>query len=61
MPVAQLSRVFRPSGNKVDPGGLDAEVPQDIRQHHHILAGPVESPDEEVPKVVGKHLALPPP
>ncbi len=45
----QLLGVFRTGGDQVDTGGFDAGMPQQIRQLHYILAGPIKSPGEEVP------------
>ena len=50
--------MFRPSGDKVDAGGLNAGVPQNIRQLYYIPAGPIEQRGEQVPEIVREHLAL---
>ena len=52
-----LPCVLRPGGDEIDPRRLYAGMPQDIRQLHHVPAGPVEGPGEEMPQIVGKHLA----
>ena len=51
----QLPGVLYASGNEVDAGGLNAGVAQYIRQFGYIPAGPVESPGEQVPQVVGEY------
>ena len=53
----QLPLVFRPGGQEVDAGGLEAGMAQHIRQLHDVTAGPVKGRGEQMAKVVGKDLA----
>ena len=49
--------MFRPGGDQIDPGGLDAAVAQDVRELRNILTGLVKDAGKQVPEVVGEHLA----
>ena len=49
--------VVRAGGNQVDAGGLDGAVAQHVRQLCYVPADVVKGPGEQVPQVVGKHLA----
>ena len=49
--------VFRPGGYEVNAGGLDGTVAQHIRQLDHVPADLVERAGEQMPQVVGEHLA----
>ena len=53
----QLPLVFRPGGQEVDAGGLEAGMAQHIRQLHDVKAGPVKGRGEQMAKVVWKDLA----
>ena len=45
--------------HNIDPGGVDTAVSQNICQLGNVLFDAVEGPGEELPQVVGKHLAFP--
>ena len=47
--------MFSSAGNRVEPGGVDAAVAQDIRQFCNIPVLIIVAPCEEVPQIVGKH------
>ena len=49
--------MFSSAGNRVEPGGVDAAVAQDIRQFCNIPVLIIMAPCEEVPQIVGKHFA----
>lgn len=55
----QLPLVFRPGGQEVDAGGLEAGMAQHIRQLHDVTAGPVKGRGEQMAKVVGKRPCWP--
>ena len=44
-------------GDQVNPGRLNTGVAQDVRQPGHVPADTVERLGEQVPQIVGKHLA----
>ena len=45
---------FGAGGHNIDSGGIDAAVPQNIRQLRNILLNAVESTGKELPQIVGK-------
>ena len=45
---------FGAGGHNIDSGGIDAAVPQNIRQLCNILLNAVESTGKELPQIVGK-------
>ena len=52
----QLSGVFRAGGQKIDAGGFDRAVPQQVGQLDNILIGPIEGGGEQMPQVVREYL-----
>ena len=53
----QLSRVLRPGGPQVDPGGVDGAVAQHIRQLYDIPGRLIKDAGEQVAQVVGEYFA----
>ncbi|CAN4051677.1 hypothetical protein EJMLMN_EJMLMN_17280, partial [Dysosmobacter welbionis] len=53
----QSPGVLGARGDQVNPGRLNTGVAQDVRQLGHVPADTVERPGEQVPQIVGKHLA----
>ena len=53
--LVQLPEVLFSRGHEVNPGGLDAAVPQHIRQPHHVVAGAIEGPGEQTAEIVGEY------
>lgn len=51
-----LPAVLAAGGHNVDSGGIDAAVPQNIRQLRNILFNAIESPGKELAEVMGKNL-----
>ena len=51
-----LSAVLGAGGYNIDPGGINAAVPQDIRQLCNILLNAIEGPGKELAEVMGKDL-----
>ena len=51
-----LSAVLGAGGHNVDPGGINAAVPQNICQLRNILLNAVKSPGKELAEVMGKDL-----
>ena len=47
-----------PSFYGVKTGSVNAGMPQDVRQTHHVFLQGIVSPGKEVPQVMGKHLVL---
>ena len=52
-----LSRVLHTSRNKVDTGGLNAGMPQDISQSDNIMACTIKNRGKQVPEIMRKHLS----
>ena len=44
-------------GHDIDPGGVDAAVPQNICQLGNVLFNAVKRPGEQLAQIVGKDLA----
>ena len=55
-PVEQVF-VLRAGGDQVDACGLNARVPEHVRELGHVPRDAVERPREQVPQVVREHLA----
>ena len=51
----QLPDVLCAGAQKVNPGGIDRAVSQQIGQLDNVPARPVKRGGEQVPQVVGKH------
>lgn len=49
-----LSAVFGAGGHYIDPGCVNAAVPQDVRQFRNILLNAIESPGKELAQIVWK-------
>ena len=43
--------------HNIDPCGVNATVPQDVRQFGDVLFNTIEGPGEQLAQIVGKHLA----
>ena len=48
--------VLGAGGHDVDPGGINATVPQNIRQLRNVLLNAIKSPCKELTEVMGKDL-----
>ena len=49
-----LAAMLGAGGHNIDPGGINATVPQNIRQLRNVLLDPIKCPCKELAKVVGK-------
>ena len=48
--------VFRAGGHDINAGGIDAAVPQNIRQLGNVFFLVIECPGKQFPQIVGENL-----
>lgn len=53
-----FSPVFRTGGHDINPRGINAAVPQDVRQLGDVFLNAVKGPGKQFAKIVRKHLEV---